>query len=303
MNNNNHSDSDITRLAAVFDLLYDGVVIIDDSNTIVFTNSACDRIFGYNNAALKGQPLDILIPAKDRGRHHKDVSTFKANPKPRLMGERSVLYGVDADGEQVPVTISIAKLGEEQAYYIAVVRDGALIDRQFEREKMRAETDALTQLGNRHFLSKMFDELSKKEDQTFALLFIDLNKFKPINDEHGHEVGDKALQIIAKRLKAVLRSNDIVVRIGGDEFAVLLCKISDRKAITPIIRKVIHSLSRPIHLQQTVLSVGASIGCALYPDDSQTEKELLNKADNAMYHAKSHGTGFSFYDETLQDDE
>ena len=300
MNNNN----DIIRFASVFNLLYDGVVIIDNHNNIVFANSACDRIFGYDGDSLIGQSLDILIPREHHSQHLKDISAFKANPNPRLMGERSVLFGIDSQGQKVPVTISISKLGDNgEEYFVAIVRDGDLISRQFEREQIRAETDALTQLGNRHFLSRMFEDLSKDEDVPFAILFIDLDKFKPINDEHGHEAGDKALQIVAKRLKAVLRSNDIVVRIGGDEFAVLLCKISERQSIIPIIRKIIHSISRPIHIQELVFAVGASIGCALFPNDGKSEKDLLNKADNAMYHAKSHGTGFSFYDDELNQQE
>lgn len=290
-------NNDIDRFSNVFDLLYDGVIIVDNEGHIVFANTACQRIFGYCNASLIGQPLDVLIPKEYRQQHHRDIIEYKKDPQPRLMGERSVLYGINNLGEQVPVTISIATFNGDHDYFIAVVRDGALINRQFEREKIRAETDALTQLGNRHYLSRMFDEKSKKQRRPFAVLFIDLNKFKPVNDEYGHEAGDKTLQIVAKRLNAVLRSNDIVVRVGGDEFAVLLCNISDKQSIKPIIRKIIHSISRPIHIEQAIVNIGASIGCSLYPEDGQTEKELLHKADNAMYRAKMLGTGFGFYEE------
>ncbi len=288
-------DNDIQRLAGVFDILYDGIVIIDEESRIAFANTACHRIFGHDSSALIGQPLDILIPPEHRSQHHHHVDTYKKHPHPQLMADRSVLFGINSLGEEVPITISITSFSNANNYYIAVIRDGALISRQFEREKIRAETDVLTQLGNRRHLSRMFKELSKRPDQQFAVLFVDLDKFKPINDEFGHEVGDKALQIISKRLNAVLRNYDIIVRIGGDEFAILLRNVHDQNSIKPIIRKIIHSISRPIHALQLTFSTGASIGCALYPEDGNTEKELLKKADTAMYHAKSHRTGFCFF--------
>ncbi len=297
-----NSNTDINKIASAFNLLYDGVVIINSCNSIVFANTACERIFGYSPSSLIGQPLNILIPAKFHDAHQKDLNAFKANPTPRLMGERSVLYGMDAKGERVPVTISIAKFSDDEDFFIAVIRDGSLINTQFEREKIRAETDALTQLGNRNYFTQVFPDLVKKTAQPFALLFIDLNKFKPVNDDYGHETGDITLQIVAKRLKAVLRSDDVVVRIGGDEFAVVLRSISDKNSIIPIIRKIIHSVSRPIHIKKHIISIGASIGCSLFPVDGNNEKDLLNKADSAMYHAKTHGTGFSFYDETISKD-
>ena len=298
------NDSNIYRFANVFDLLYDGVIIIDDKSRIVFANAACHRIFGHDSAALIGQPLDILIPAEQRTQHHHHVNTYKKDPKSRLMSDRSILFAVNKLGEEIPVTISITSFTDKAAhYYIAVIRDGALLNRQFENEKIRAETDALTQLGNRRYLSRIFAELVEKPNQQFAVLFIDLDKFKPVNDEFGHEIGDKTLQIISKRLNAVLRSYDVVVRIGGDEFAVLLNNVYDQHSVKPIIRKIIHSISRPIHAQQFTFTVGASIGCAFYPQDGQTEKELLKKSDNAMYHAKSRGTGFSFYQDEKQLDQ
>ncbi|NOX27802.1 MAG: diguanylate cyclase [Gammaproteobacteria bacterium] len=290
-----NNDKDIDHLANIFDLLYDGVVIIDKDSNIVFANTGCQRIFGFSKTALMGESLDMLIPAQHRQHHCQHIEAYKKHPTPRLMSDRAVLFGLNNLGEEVPVTISITAFNNGSAYLIAIIRDGALLKQQFEQEKELAETDVLTQLGNRRYLSRMFEELSKKPQSQFAVLFIDLDNFKPVNDDYGHEVGDQALKIISKRLNAVLRRYDIVVRIGGDEFAVLLCNIHDHNSIKPIIRKVIHSISRPIHAQQLTLTVGASIGCALYPEDGKTEKELLNKSDSAMYHAKSRQTGFCFF--------
>ncbi|MBL1432010.1 MAG: sensor domain-containing diguanylate cyclase [Gammaproteobacteria bacterium] len=289
------NDNDIDRFADAFNLLYDGVVIVDERSNIVFANSGCHRIFGYDTQALVGKPLNTLIPTEYRRQHSHHIDTYKKNPVPRLMGDRSILFGLNNLGEEVPITISIASISNESTYYIAVIRDGALLKRQFEKEKALAETDALTQLGNRRYLSRMFIELSEKPESQFAVLFVDLDKFKPVNDEFGHEVGDKALQIISKRLNAVLRSYDIIVRIGGDEFAILLNNIHDKHSIKLIIRKIIHSVSRPIHVQQFTFSIGASIGCALYPENGDTEKGLLKQSDSAMYHAKLHHTDFCFY--------
>lgn len=295
-------NSNIQHFADVFDLLHDGVVIINEESHIVFANASCHRIFDYEDNALAGNPLSILIPSDFHNQHHDHIKVYMNYPKPKLMSDRSILFGINSHGEKVPVTISISAFFYGKKYYFAVIRDGAAINRQYEQEKIRAETDSLTHLGNRNYLSNKLVKLSEKQDQHFAVLFIDLDKFKPVNDEFGHEVGDQALQIVAKRLSAVLRSDDVVVRIGGDEFAALLCNISDKTAIKQITQKIIHSISRPMHVQQSVFSISASIGCALYPQDGLTEKELLKKSDNAMYHAKSQGTGFNFYEDSYKED-
>lgn len=290
-----HNNNNIKHFSDVFDLLHDGVVVVDERSDIIFANAACHRIFNYDDEVLVGKPLDTLIPNDFCKQHQNHIDTYMNNAKPRLMGDRSVLFGISSLGEKIPVTISISSFFYEKQYYFAVIRDGSLINLQHQREKARAETDSLTQLGNRSYLSNRFIELTKETNQHFAVLFIDLNKFKPINDQYGHETGDNTLQIIAKRLNAALRSNDIIVRIGGDEFVVVLQNISDNTQIKTIIEKIIGSISLPIHAQDNVFSIGASIGCALYPEDGLTQQELLNKADNAMYHAKSHHIDFTFY--------
>jgi len=292
-----HDNNGIKHFSNVFDLLHDGVVVIDKNSRIVFANAACHRVFNYDDGALTGKPLNHLIPASFHKQHHNHISAYMNDTKPRLMGDRSVLFGINSLGEEVPVTISISSFFYEKQYYFAVIRDGALINLQHETEKARAETDSLTGLGNRSYLSNRFIELIKKPDQHFAVLFIDLNKFKPINDQYGHEAGDHALQIVAKRLSTTLRNNDIIVRIGGDEFVVLLQNIDNKNQIKIIVKKIIDSISLPIHAQNTVFSIEASIGCALYPADGTAEKELLNKADSAMYHSKSNNSGFAFHNE------
>lgn len=149
--------------------------------------------------------------------------------------------------------------------------------------------DSLTGLPNRRFFSQRFKEALKSCQQNYqklALIFIDLNKFKPINDTFGHETGDLVLQIFSEKISNNVRSSDSVSRIGGDEFVIVIHPLHTTNTIDIIIKNIQNSLQIPITLKKTSLSLSASIGIALYPDDSTNEKELIRMADNAMYYAK-----------------
>jgi len=120
----------------------------------------------------------------------------------------------------------------------------------------------------------------------FGLLFLDLKKFKPFNDNYGHEVGDQVLQIVAQRLQAQIRSDDLVARFGGDEFVVMLDGLVDIELLEQRAAKIARSLTRPFHIGDLSSSVGVNIGGAMYPRDSETEDGLLKVADQNMYRAK-----------------
>ncbi len=124
-----------------------------------------------------------------------------------------------------------------------------------------------------------------------ALLFVDLDDFKPINDTLGHKAGDEVLRQIAKRLTSRLREIDTVARIGGDEFTVVLADVAEKEAVSKMAKKLIGALSEPFSIDGKKVSLGASIGVALYPRHAETPEDLLIQADNAMYAAKENGKG------------
>lgn len=169
----------------------------------------------------------------------------------------------------------------------------------------RANCDALTGLANREaFLSRLSAALARTERSAagVAVLFIDLDGFKPINDVHGHDAGDEALKIIAQRIKGVLRAYDMPARFGGDEFAVMLEGINSPRDAASIAQKLVKSLSVPMPYQSHSLEVGASIGVA-FSDGSIAAELLLQHADTAMYHAKKEGgSAYRFYDASMHDE-
>jgi diguanylate cyclase (GGDEF)-like protein len=163
-----------------------------------------------------------------------------------------------------------------------------------------AHHDLLTQLPNRAFL---YDRLlfiiaqSKRREMQFALLFIDLDNFKEINDSLGHEAGDRMLRSIAQGLKLAVRDSDIVSRFGGDEFVILLMNIQDVADVNAVAKKIIASIKQPYPVGQKVWHIGGSIGISLFPADGQDADSLIQRADQAMYRAKEKGNHYTYYSE------
>ena len=165
------------------------------------------------------------------------------------------------------------------------------LEQQVYRE---AREDPLTGLYNRKFFNEQFDrymKLAQREQRHCALLYLDLDRFKPVNDVYGHTVGDKVLKEAAKILTAQLRSTDLIARIGGDEFVILLVHPCDRAGVAVSGERIIKALAQPIRIDGVEIKVGASIGAALFPEDGDTVEALLKKADNALYAAKHSGRG------------
>lgn len=167
------------------------------------------------------------------------------------------------------------------------------------RARHQALHDSLTTLPNRHYfclrLAQALEAVSLQPSM-LAVFFVDLDGFKAVNDAHGHAAGDELLGIIAARLTRAIRSDDMVGRIGGDEFACLLMDIRDRQQLCRLACKVYDSVSAPIKLGELIISVRPSIGVAVYPDCGRSSDALLQSADMAMYRAKRDQTGYAFFD-------
>ena len=167
------------------------------------------------------------------------------------------------------------------------------------RERHRAQHDELTALPNRSFFRERLDRaLAAPEGPRHlpAVLYLDLDGFKPINDRHGHDVGDELLRIVALRLARAMRSEDVVSRIGGDEFACLLAESGSRDQLGHVACKLFDAVSTPLKIGDLQFSVRASIGIAVAPTDGSTAGALMKSADAAMYHAKRAQSGYAFFD-------
>ena len=172
------------------------------------------------------------------------------------------------------------------------------------RAQTLARHDPLTGLANRrHFLEDLDRRLKLigEESSAFALMFVDLDRFKPINDVHGHAIGDELLQVIAARLSGCMRDDSLAARLGGDEFAVLLEGPDGRDGVAAAARRVLHELSAPILVNGLKLTVGASIGVAMCPEDGRTAADLLQRGDAAMLRAKEDRGAYKFFDSSIDE--
>jgi diguanylate cyclase (GGDEF)-like protein len=172
-----------------------------------------------------------------------------------------------------------------------------------ERMQRLASSDLLTGLANRaalHDAMAMSMARAVREGRSVAVLMIDLDRFKPVNDRHGHMVGDRVLREVAQRLRRTLRRNELQARYGGDEFVVLVEEEDDPSESRAVAERVVQVLSQPMRLGELVLNIGASVGIARFPADARQDDELLRRADSALYRAKSSGRGrVCFYDQTV----
>lgn len=168
------------------------------------------------------------------------------------------------------------------------------------RARHQALHDSLTTLPNRHYFCLRLDqaiEAASLQGVALAIFFVDLDGFKGINDAHGHAAGDELLGVIAARLTRAIRADDMVGRMGGDEFACLLLDIRDRQQLSRLACKVYDTVSAPVKLGELVISVRPSIGVAVFPECGQTRDALLQSADAAMYQAKREQTGYAFFED------
>jgi diguanylate cyclase (GGDEF)-like protein len=173
------------------------------------------------------------------------------------------------------------------------------------RAQTLARHDPLTGLANRrHFLEEIDRRLASVGDEhhAFALMFVDLDRFKPINDVHGHAIGDELLQVIASRLKACIRDDSFAARLGGDEFAVVLECPDGRESVGVAAQRILHELSAPILINGLKLAVGASIGVALCPEDGLEAAILLQRGDAAMLRAKEDRGAYKFFDSSIDEE-
>lgn len=205
-----------------------------------------------------------------------------------------------ATGESAPKTVEVQQLGELSDRLSVAITNIQRSDSLYQK----AHFDDLTGLINRHaFEDRLREQISRSwRGEKGAVMFIDLDDFKKVNDTEGHKAGDRLLIEISKRLATALREVDTIARLGGDEFAVIVPGCDDEKSVSDLCERIIQSLTKPIIVDRIEHTVGASIGVALFPDDGQVVEELVMKADSAMYRAKETGRArFAFFDDSLNE--
>lgn len=267
---------------------YEAIISIDESQKIVIFNKGAEKIFGYEAGEVLGESLDVMIPERFREVHKEHVEKLiQSNENDLVMHHQKSVFGLRKNGEEFPVESSIYQFsyGTERTF-TTVLRDVSEAASLQERLEHLATHDYLTALPNRLlFEDRLSTAISRAErhSRKMALLFLDMNNFKYVNDRLGHQAGDVLLKIIGKRLHGHIRESDTAARIGGDEFALILEDISDSQAVEKTIDHLRNLLEATVVLEQEEIIPSFSIGMALYPDDANKSDLLLRKADSSMF--------------------
>jgi diguanylate cyclase (GGDEF)-like protein/PAS domain S-box-containing protein len=287
------------RLAAgVFDGSHDGIMVVDRYRKIIAVNPAFTRITGYAPEEVVGQTPRVL----SSGRHGREFYETMWAAIERDAAWEGELWNRRKDGLTYPEWLSISIIRDtagEVSHYIGVFSDISSQKADQERIHFLAYYDALTQLPNRSLLADRFQQAAamvQRSRRMLAVLFIDLDRFKQVNDSLGHQTGDELLKVVAERLADCLRESDTLARLGGDEFVLLLPDTEVAEDAVVVAEKCKCALSLPVMVAGHELRVTPSIGIALCPQDGETLDVLLRNADTAMYAAKDAGRNtFQFF--------
>ncbi len=276
----------------------DGVVISDALGRIVYVNRRAEEITGYKRRDLRGRGIELLVPRRLRAIHKEHRRDYNAHPGPRSMGSAEHDFKVQRkDGDEFSADIALGPIASATGpQVLAVIRDISE-RRRFEAVlEHQALHDPLTDLANRNLF---FDRLNQaihsaqRDRNRVALVILDIDQFKMVNDSFGHGVGDVVLKELAARLVQRLRATDTAARLGGDEFAWILPRVADPVAAERMVRKLLRTLKGSFQVDDERIEVSVSAGMAIYPDDGDGVRALLRKADHGLYSAKQAGGGFA----------
>lgn len=284
----------------------EGIVSLDLAGRISFANPAAKQLLGYRGDALLGVDFAEILkgdgapfPFGQSELHHAGLA--------RLSIQDDQQWFHRCDGSRFPAAFTASPIGDQGPVYsgmVLVFQD--ISERKHAEQKLAylAQYDPLTGLANRSLFLKLLSQTVSRSDRhrhSLALLFLDLDRFKQVNDTLGHEAGDQLLKLAAQRLQSRTRDGDTISRLGGDEFTVILEEISESRAAAIVAQKLIDALSEPFIIKGHEVFVGTSIGIAVYPGSADNPEALLKCADLAMYQAKAQGrNNFQFFTSQMQ---
>ncbi len=274
------------RARAVMENAVEAILTADEEGTIETANPAAGNLFGWGAQDLVGRKITTVLPSLAGGQDGVKLGETNWGSKEQTLDAHR------RDGTWVPVDVSLSPTSfGAKAMYVLVARDATMRKLYEDQLEHQATHDALTGLANR----KLFEELlmravfrGDRSHQPLAVLFVDLDGFKEINDDFGHPMGDRVLAETARRLESVVRPGDVVARLGGDEFAVLCENLSAVSDAEKIAGRIVAAVAEPIPVASGIAVVTASVGVAL-ADDGEGAASLVSRADHAMYEMKNQG--------------
>jgi diguanylate cyclase (GGDEF)-like protein/PAS domain S-box-containing protein len=291
-------EKDRSRLASIVESSNDAILATDLDGIITIWNVGAEKIFGRSAHEIMGRNLATLICGD--GKNEIDLLPWKAW-NDGLIKEYETVY-LREDGRRIRILLNISQLKDEDGTIVGISGIARDITKRTEIEeaiKHQAHHDILTDLPNRKlFMDFLALELSqaRRNRKNLAVLFLDLDRFKQINDTLGHAAGDLLLKAVAQRLKKCVRESDTVARIGGDEFNILMPDLNQVNDVGTVVGKIMGVFEMPFLLDNLEINATTSIGVSVFPNDGTSSEDLVQKADNAMYVAKQrNGNTYQFY--------
>ncbi|MBF0369779.1 MAG: diguanylate cyclase [Magnetococcales bacterium] len=268
------------------------VVVLDQEGHIILFNEACQQLTGYSEQEALGRFVwDFLLPPPQIAQVQEVFQSLTIGHFPHVHEN----HWVRKDGSTRLISwYNSATLNSDGTIHHIIGTGLDITEKRQAEERLQymASHDALTGLPNRmQFIEHLSVSIAqaKRGKEMLGILFMDLDRFKAVNDNLGHDIGDLLLIAVAERIKECLRESDVVARLGGDEFTVIMNGFSDLETVVPVVHKIIEALSTPFHLEGHACHIGTSIGVSLFPDHGENPQELLKKADLAMYQVKNRG--------------
>lgn len=280
------------------------IVITNIEGNITYVNPKFEELSGYHQEEVLGKNPRILKSDET------DAKTYQKLWQDILAGKEwhGEFTNLKKNGEKYLEKASISPIfnSEKQITHFVAVKEDITLKKYHEKLlEYRANYDLLTDIPNRHFaLERLqyFIDQSVNCQTKIGLMFIDLDRFKEVNDIFGHALGDELLKVVSYRIKNILRNTDMVARLGGDEFLIIIPSVKDSKILENIAQKIIDVLQQPFNFDKIQLNISGSVGITIYPDDALEVKNLMNNADTAMYQAKQEGkNNFQRFNKAMKD--
>ncbi len=282
------------KFRSISEAAQDTIVLMNDRGKVTYWNRAGEKMFGYGQEEMLGQQLhEVIVPNRYGSQHEKGIKRFRKDGSGPLLNRTVEFYGLHRDKTEFPVELSISQVVIDGKWHaVGMIRDISE-RRQSETQLVHLAThDPLTDLPNRALLRDRLTQAiihARQHGGPIATLFLDLDQFKLINENLGHDAGDELIKIIAERLALLVHEGDTVVRFGGDTFAIILSDIESQEDAETLIKEVMRGVKTPLAIGKQQMNITCTIGASLFPRDALDMEALVKCAEIAMHQAKSLG--------------